>query len=195
MGLKNIGKSFFSWLLVRLVLSLKYKQERPPRPCIVGVWHEDMLVTCKFFSNYHSVTLASPSDDSQRFSIPVMEACNNTALRYTSSKSDSAMKGLYELMKYKEHCIVIPMDASRGPRRKAKGGVFALAKRNGLPLYACRFDYGGVRIKSTWDKMKIPYPFAKIRANISKPIFICRDKKLRQYISEFERIMQDLGTD
>lgn len=194
----NFGKALTklaSQIVVLIVASLRYNQQRPPKPCIVAIWHEDMAVACKFFSKYETVTLVSPSNDAEIFSLPLMKSNQIKPLRYTASKSDLALQGLYELMKHREHCIVIPVDGSRGPKRKAKGGVFAIAKRKQIPLYACRFSYKGVRLENTWDKMKIPYPFAFIKAKISEPLSFAKQSRLRESIADFERLMAELGDD
>lgn len=184
-------------VLIWCVSTLRYdRAQRPIKPCIVAVWHEDIAVVCRFFSNYNSVSFASPSKDAERLSVPVLTANNIQLLRYTASKPDLAVKGLYEMLKFKgDYCIGMTIDGPTGPWRKAKAGVLILAIRLGLPVYACRFSYKHVRLNSTWDKTKIPLPFGKIHAKISPPILLDRKANIRDELVKLENTMHQLGDD
>ncbi len=194
--LKQVITKVIVRILIWCVSTLRYdRKKRPAKPCIVALWHEDISTACRFFSNYDTVTLASPSRDAENLSVPVLIANNITQLRYTASKPDLATQGIYEIMKYKENCLALTIDGPSGPRRKSKAGVLILAARLGIPLYACRFSYRHFRLKSSWDKTKIPLPFTKIHAHISEPILLNRKSNIRSELTKLDKLMLELADD
>lgn len=184
-------------VVIWFVHTLRYdRSQRPPKPCIVAVWHEDIAVVCRFFSNYNAVSVVSPSRDGELLAVPVLTANNIVVLRHTASKPESAVQGLFEMLKYKgEYCIGLTVDGPTGPRRQVKAGVLILAMRLGVPLYACRFNYKHLTFKSSWDQTKIPLPFCKIDAKISEPIMLDRRANIRSELVKFNKLMNDLGDD
>ena len=175
--------------------SLRCKTERPPKPCIVAIWHEEILPASKFFSHYDTITIVSQSKDGSTIAMPLARALNISPLRFSRGTLESAVSGLYDLMKYDDHCIVAAVDGSQGPRRKAKAGIFVVAKRKQIPVYACRFSYKGFRLNSTWDKTKVPYPFALIKPKLSEPFIIGRDDRIKDFTIKYEEKMAELGDD
>ncbi len=192
---KERQRKILARIMPLLVRSLRYTVKRPPKPCIIAIWHEEILPAAKFISHYNSVTLVSPSKDASAISMPLAKSLNITPLRFSSGKRESAVAGVYGLMKYDNHCIVMAVDGSRGPRRKAKAGIFVVAKRKQIPVYACRFSYKGFRINSTWDKTKMPYPFAFIKPKLSEPFIIGKDDRIKDFVVKYEAKMAELGDD
>ncbi|MBE8182644.1 MAG: hypothetical protein HAW61_03885 [Candidatus Portiera sp.] len=195
--LKQVITKVIVRILIWCVSTLRYdRNQRPTKPCIVALWHEDISTACRFFSNYDAVTLASPSRDAENLSVPVLIANNITLLRYTASKPDLATQGIYKMLQFKgNYCLGLTIDGPTGPRRQAKAGVLILAARLGIPLYACRFSYRHFRLKSSWDKTKIPLPFTKIHAHISEPILLNRKSNIRSELAKLDKLMLELGDD
>lgn len=193
--LEKITERAVAKLLMWWVSTIRYdRNQLPQKPCIFAVWHEDIMVTSRFFSNYNTVAIVSPSQDAERLAVPISDSNNITLLRFSSSKPALAVQGLYEMMKYKEHCLGLTIDGPLGPRRKAKPGVLIISKRLGLPLYACRFSYKGFRLR-TWDKLKMPLPFTKMQANLSAPMLLDRQSDIRSSLTQLEGLMEELGDD
>lgn len=191
--LTKIAVKILTWY----VATLRYnRQLLPKKPCIIAMWHEEGLAGFRFFSNYNTVTMVSPSRDGGALAVPILIANNIEVVRYTSSKPELAHKGLYALLKYKgDYCIVVGVDGPTGPRRKSKAGAAILAMRMGLPLYACRFSYKSFRIKKSWDQTKIPAPFAKINAHISQPIFLNKKSSIREEMKKLDKLLLQLNPD
>ena len=192
---KERQKKILGNIIPWIARSLRYKAERPPKPCIVAIWHEEILPASKFFSHYDTITIVSQSKDGNVMAMPLARALNITPLRFSRNKRESAVAGLYDLMKYDDHCVVAAVDGSRGPRREAKAGIFVVAKRKRIPVYACRFSYKGFRLNRTWDKTKIPYPFAFIEPKLSKPFIIGKEEKIKDFVIRYEEKMAELGDD
>ena len=99
-----------------------------------------------------------------------------TTVRGSSSRGGkSAREGLESnILKGFPACFTI--DGPRGPRRKCKPGILSTAMKTGtmiLPIIAYSED-NWVFHKS-WDKTKIPKPFAKISYYFGRPLFFRMD--------------------
>lgn len=200
--LKKWADKSLPFILIQVIRSLRCKQQVPPTPCIVAVWHEDIMAAARYFAHIDAVTIISPSQDAQNYSIPLAKAMGIKEVRFSSGGGISGsknpqetIKGLFRLMAYDKSIILLAVDGSRGPRRKAKAGIFLVAKRKGFPIYACRFSYRGLRINNTWDKTKIALPFAKISAHFSEPIFVNKNLKVKDAIVLYEGKMAELSDD
>ncbi len=82
------------------------------------------------------------------------------------------IKALVNLINYgkKGNHIAVTPDGPVGPRRKAKKGVLHIAKRSGLPIFAVSIKAHPYIRFSSWDKLMLPLPFAKIKISVKGPI-------------------------
>ena len=183
-------------LIIALISSLRFRQKCPPKPCVVVVWHEDIFAGIKLFSFNGTVSANSPSEDVDKYVLPIIKHFQITPVRISSSKPYSILRGLRQLSKQaKNQRLIITADGSRGPRRQAKPGAVLIAQRQAVPLYACRFSYKGYRIEKTWDKMKVPFPFGLIKVNISEPIMIAKDADVQEETAKLTKLLAELGDD
>jgi lysophospholipid acyltransferase (LPLAT)-like uncharacterized protein len=91
--------------------------------------------------------------------------------------------------------FLIAVDGSRGPRHKMKAGAVIVAQKAQVPLYLLRASYKGIPLIFSWDKHRIPYPFAEVTFHTSDAIRIDRDadkNQVNQKINECEHLMGNL---
>jgi len=82
------------------------------------------------------------------------------------------IKAMVNLINYgkRGNQIAVTPDGPVGPRRKAKKGVLHIAKRTGLPIFAVSVKAHPCIRFSSWDKLMLPLPFAKIEISIKGPL-------------------------
>lgn len=85
-----------------------------------------------------------------------------------------AMRGLLEAHARGEDLVVIP-DGPRGPRHVAKQGLAQLARATRLPVVAIGIAAAPVRRLPTWDRLQVPWPFARVAIVLGAPIPVGRD--------------------
>ena len=71
--------------------------------------------------------------------------------------------------------VSIQTDGPRGPARKSKLGIVALARLSGAPIVPIGFGVTPCLRLRTWDRMLLPLPFARVRFVLAPPIRVPRD--------------------
>ncbi|MBO6753465.1 MULTISPECIES: DUF374 domain-containing protein [Spongiibacter] len=156
-------------------------------PCVIAVFHDELLPLCNYFSHSNANTIASQN----HFGYAIGKALERYGYTVAlGSPSRGGRDAFFQLLRGAKSAsaTVFTVDGSRGPRHEMKPGAVALARKTKLPLYLMRVEYRGWRIASTWDKFKVPYPFAKVR-------FYWEQFPLEDYASEedVEKITEDAG--
>ncbi len=180
-------------LLNAISKTWKFESERSEiqTPAIVAFWHGEMLPVWKFFSAYEPTAIVSQSKDGEILS-RLLKKWNYKLIRGSSSQGGSdALSQLTESAK--ENLTLITPDGPRGPLHKFKPGAIVAAKRSGSPVYLCETKISGYKeFGKSWDNFKLPLPFAKIKINISKPIFVdskANEKEISNIIKKSEEAL------
>lgn len=79
------------------------------------------------------------------------------------------IRGLLEAHRRGEDLVVVP-DGPRGPRHVAKDGVALLARATGRPVVAVGCAARPARRLRSWDRLQIPWPFARVALVFSTPV-------------------------
>lgn len=131
------------------------------RPCILAVFHDELLPLCAHFAHSNASTIASQN----HFGYAIGKALERYGYQVAlGSPSRGGRDAFFQLLRRTKSSSItaFTVDGSRGPRHEMKAGAVALARKTGLPLYLVRVEYKGWRIESTWDKFKVPYPFTDV---------------------------------
>ncbi|MHC4455499.1 MAG: hypothetical protein ACYS0I_00165 [Planctomycetota bacterium] len=106
-----------------------------------------------------------------------------------------ALKQITAEMKNSTNNFIVTVDGSRGPRHKMKAGALIVAQKTQVPLYLLRASFKGIRLTFSWDKHRIPYPFAEVKFHISNAIRIDTDadkNQINQKIIACEHLLENL---
>jgi lysophospholipid acyltransferase (LPLAT)-like uncharacterized protein len=177
------------WLIVRSLIST-YKIEvqgtefrdkartlGPHKSFIFALWHEQVIsVMTGHAWTEPFLTLASRSKDGD-YAAFVSEKMGYVSVRGSSRRKHIDKGGKEALMEYiagvnKGISGGMTVDGPRGPRQKCKPGVVIVARDTGspvLPVVAIANRYWEF---NSWDRFKIPKPFAKIIMLYGEPISI-----------------------
>lgn len=171
-----LAEPFLIALLVRILGStwrMKFKGtellKRYDFKVLYAFWHEYYLPAVYSNMGTGVGVLVSPSRDG-KLSERVLKLLGYKPFR--PKEGEREIKAMVDLIKYgkKENHIAVTPDGPVGPRRKAKKGVLHIAKRSKLPIFAVSFKANPCFRFSSWDKLMLPLPFAKIEVLIKGPV-------------------------
>lgn len=135
---------------------------------ILAYWHEDTLTLTRFFIRRllrRGVPLAMLASLSRDGEIGARLASGWGAEVFRGSASRGGTAGLRRLYRYLKGggSVILAPDGPRGPAHEAKPGAVVLAQMTGAPVVpvVARADRDW-RLGS-WDRMRVPKPFARIR--------------------------------
>ncbi len=149
-------------LLFWVMNTLRFKNQLEiERPCVMAVYHDELLPLVHYFRDKDVTAIASQNHFGYSIAKVMERYGYEVAL---GSRSRGGMDAFFQLLKAarKGKTIAFTVDGSRGPRHEMKQGAVMLARKTKLPLYLVRAEYSGLRLKSTWDKTKLPKPFAGV---------------------------------
>lgn len=140
----------------------------------VGLWHRNSFVGTLAHTYQNFSPLCSRSPDGQM----VAFLCKHMGLRPVSgSSSRGGKEARSELVDHVDKGIspAITVDGPKGPPLQAKNGIIDIAKKTGiaiLPTTAIADRYWELR---SWDRLRIPKPFARVVINYADPLFVAPD--------------------
>jgi len=89
--------------------------------------------------------------------------------------------------------IVIMPDGSQGPIYQAKAGAVVLAQLSGAPIYLFSYSADRAWRTTSWDRLIVPKPFARITIRIPEPLFIPRELNKEQLEEQRKRLEDSLN--
>jgi lysophospholipid acyltransferase (LPLAT)-like uncharacterized protein len=138
-------------------------------------WHENLLLGAFLFRDRGLAIGVSRSRDGDRVSAVLDRLGYAKPARGSSSRGGAAV--LRQLLRRLEQgeAVGIFTDGPRGPAGRSKLGIVSLARLSGVPItpigVAAR---PGPRL-STWDRTRVPLPFARVVFQFGGPIPVARD--------------------
>jgi hypothetical protein len=173
----------------KIFLNKEYEEEvcmKQPFTC--ACFHGSMLFPVYYCRRYPGVVMVSRSWDGEIIDRSLRRMGYDTARGSSSSHGRQALKQLVDMIKEKNYCSGLAVDAPRGPSRKVKMGIVMIARKTGqpvVPYVSCatrQIEF------NSWDRMILPLPFSKIVLAWGKPTFV--PDELNN--AEYERIRQEI---
>lgn len=160
---------------------------------ILGLWHSNALYSPLFNRDRDLHVMISNSKDGEYIARCVTRF-GNKLIRGSSSKN--AKKALRQAVKALQNKmpIAITPDGPRGPAFKLKEGIIFMASLTQTPIIPFHYEADKQWLLTSWDKHRVPKPFAKIFISYGEPIYIPR--KLSKddygiYIEKVEKAMTE----
>lgn len=162
-------------LRFRVVKSEHYRRAiESRRPFIAVFWHENfpgMAIFKRRMNHREVAVMVSRSRDGDKLA-SVIERLGMVAVRASSSRG--AVAGIIELTRYlrgnPDATAAIAPDGPRGPRHEAKPGVALLARKADALIVPYGFAYSRQAVFHSWDRTRLPAPFARMIAYVGPPI-------------------------
>ena len=137
-----------------------------PCPLIVILWHNRILVAPfiyrRFRQAYPGSVLTSASKDGDILA-DVIGKFRMGAVRGSSSRrGGAAMRELVSVIEGGSDIAITP-DGPRGPVYRFSPGAVKVAQMSGAPLMPFAIEYSRYWELRSWDRFRIPKPFARVR--------------------------------
>ncbi|HEX9821707.1 MAG TPA: lysophospholipid acyltransferase family protein [Methylomirabilota bacterium] len=168
------------------------------QPLIYAVWHGRLLMIpwlnarlCRTRGARAARVLASRSRDGElvarwvaRFGLPVV--------RGSSSRGGAqALRALAAAVRAGEDVAVVP-DGPRGPRERLQAGLVVLGAATGAPIVPLGFAARPARRLASWDRLLIPWPFARAALVFGKAVTLARDADREAARADLERALREV---
>jgi len=160
-----------------------------------ALWHRDALMAAYYFRDRQVMLPVSLSRDGELFDIALQSLGYAPSARGSSSRGASGLlRQLIRGVRRGLPVAVLP-DGPRGPARRAKPGVVALASACGVPIVPVAFAGRPALAGRNWDGTAIPLPFARLVVRFGEPLEVPRrldDDQRRRAVEELERRLDAL---
>ena len=187
------------YLTVRIVNGSVVQQSvnRRPRPTGVFVfWHSHQLSALWHYRRTRSAILVSRSRDGEIVA-RIAASAGYRPVRGSSSRGGS--EGLKEIIQIAQSGapVAVTPDGPRGPRYSIGPGLMLLAQKSGHPITPVAIGLSRFWELPSWDRFRIPKPFAKgfncwgeplhVPADADRPALDRLARKLQQRMIALEK--------
>lgn len=165
-------------------------------PLLFALWHGDHFPVLYAYRRHGIYVVTSRSNDGQILT-RVLTGMGYRCVRGSSSRGGT--KALIDLARKvrQGHDAAIAVDGPRGPRRLAKPGIVLLAKLTGSPIVPIAGALSRCWEFRSWDRFRLPRPFARALVTGSTPIHVppdADDAAIEAKRIELERSLNHLQT-
>ncbi len=139
------------------------------RPFIFSVWHDNILAALFWHRGRRIRPMVSHHRDGEMIA-KLLTLFGYDPIRGSSTRGGNA--AFREMVKELQagKCGAIMPDGPRGPRHDYKPGTILIASRAGASLLPLTFDAEQKKVFRSWDRMKLPLPFARVLLRYGPPI-------------------------
>jgi lysophospholipid acyltransferase (LPLAT)-like uncharacterized protein len=146
--------------------------ERRDAAQIGAIWHCNILIAAWIFRDAGHCIGVSASHDGDWISAVLLALGYAPPVRGSSSRGGAAaLRGLVGAVRAGATTAVLA-DGPRGPARRAKPGVVALAGHSGRPITPVAFSCRPAFRFRSWDGTRLPLPFARVHVVFGDPISV-----------------------
>ncbi|MHC4391402.1 MAG: lysophospholipid acyltransferase family protein, partial [Planctomycetota bacterium] len=164
---------------------------------IYATWHRGILYAVFHWRWRNGVLMASASKDGE-WAAGMIKRFGNRVVRGSSSRGGRvALQGLSEAMLKGASGGLLP-DAPRGPARKCKPGILALAQRTGLPIIPTQFAAERCFRLRSWDRTLLPWPVSRFVVGYGEPFYVEKSLEGASFdrrLAELDSALNDLADD
>lgn len=165
--------------------------ETQQRKCILALWHNRMSIFCEFFAKFlpdiHYAAFLSKSRDGEPIARIVESYEGGSTIRVAHHLRHSALHAMIQRLKSSNDIVVITPDGPRGPRYKAKPGIFTAAKETNASIVTWTWEASRYWQFKTWDQFRLPKPFSTIKVRLGEPFTVSASLELECTLQHLER--------
>ena len=165
-------------------------------PAVGALWHATLCPAAWHFRDLGAVVPVSRSRDGDRIVAVLDRLGYGPAPRGSSSRGGAAALAGALRAAQEGRFIGVLCDGPRGPARRCKPGVLAIARATGLPLYPVAIAARPALRVPSWDRSLVPLPFARVVVAYGTPRKIPREatrEELEALRVDLERALEQLG--
>lgn len=144
------------------------------RPEIYVCWHAQQLTFVHHWRGCGARILVSRHTDGEMIA-RVAERMGLAPVRGSSTRgAATALRSLMAALEENAEVAVTP-DGPRGPRQRSKTGLIQLARKTGAPIIPAAIGLSRYWELPSWDRFRIPKPFARGVCMLGTPLHVPRD--------------------
>lgn len=161
------------------------------QPWLICSWHNNIAMAMCRLRNQRMTMMASASRDGELIARAI-EILGNIPVRgSSSSRGSQAARDMVRAIKRGTSGAMTP-DGPRGPAHQCQGGALWIAALTGCPLLPYELDASRRWRINSWDRHKIPKPFATVYEYFGEPFYVTRDDLSGTHaLDELQRRMLD----
>jgi lysophospholipid acyltransferase (LPLAT)-like uncharacterized protein len=159
-----------------------------PKGWIMACWHHNIFALTLASVGLPYRPLASRSKDGEFISF-VLKRLGFVPVRGSSSRGGQSARQQMVSELLAGFPTAVSVDGPRGPKGQVKAGILDLARRSGapiIPMTAVADRYW--EMHKSWDRFRLPKPFAKILVLYGEPITVTADLDGEAFDRELVRI-------
>jgi lysophospholipid acyltransferase (LPLAT)-like uncharacterized protein len=138
-------------------------------PVLMAFWHGRSIMLPFVYRGRGACIMNSTHRDGEIVT-RVLERFGISSTRGSSTRGAvPGLLGLLRAFRRGKDLALIP-DGPKGPAGTAKGGAAELAVATGAPLFAMAVSCSRGWRLPTWDRMLVPYPFARMALVVAGPL-------------------------
>lgn len=142
--------------------------------CIYAFWHARLLPLVFTHRHRGDAVLISRNRDGEWLARVLALLGFVTARGSSTRGAEAAVLTMLEFGAH-GHSLAITPDGPRGPARRVKPGLLFVAGRSGLPVVPIATAARSVWVLRSWDRFRVPKPFARVRIAYGPPIAVPAD--------------------
>jgi hypothetical protein len=144
-------------------------------PVLAATWHEGGLIAAGMYRDRGYHVLVSRSRDGGHIAAVLVRLGFGESSRGSSSRAGArALLGARRILAQGRVAGIL-VDGPRGPARVAKAGVISAARLAGVPVWPMVFAGRPCLRFASWDRMRLPLPFARVVVQHAEPLAVPRD--------------------
>lgn len=167
--------------LLRWTMKVAYRNEqvlqearRDPGRFILAFWHSRFLMMPYGYTSERMTGMASRHQDAEML-VRTLDWFGVEFVRGSSTRGGSrALRDLVRRIVQGSDAGLAP-DGPRGPRRRVKSGIIAVARMSGVPIIPLAFSACPARRLRSWDRSLVPRFFSRGLFLYGEPLRVPRD--------------------
>lgn len=186
----KIGQEVASRLLAALVWGLartiRWKTINPEiadtafqneKPIIGAFWHNRIMLMTEIWNSDRPFAMLQSKHADGRLIARTIDHLGIKDIIGSAGKGKGGGQALRSMLRALQSgtSVGITPDGPRGPRMRSSGGVIALARMSGAPIYPVTWNVSRRWVLGNWDRFIIALPFSRGVYVWGEPIHVPRD--------------------
>lgn len=167
------------------------KAIRSNEPVIFALWHDELFAPCYLHRDEGVIAVVSASKDGELLA-GVLESLGYNLARGSSNREGlRALRSAYKTMHSRNQDAVFTIDGPKGPRHKAKEGIFYLAYKANAPIVPTRVQLTRKKLfQKAWDNFQLPIPGSSCKIIYGEPYKLNCEKINSELIEKEQLILE-----
>lgn len=166
---------------------------RQGHPVILSFWH-NQIPSATFFWRHRGIVVITSEHFDGEYIARIIENFGYGTSRGSSTRG--AVKALLGLKRRLAEGldVAFTIDGPRGPVHEVKPGPLWLSRKTGAPILCFHIEPERCWQLGSWDRMRIPKPFSRVRVYIGEALHVPRQASDQEWLFRYQGEMDRLKT-